>query len=97
MRQDRPAQPTLCCPSIGVASDDANVVALVSRVGTLPDAKAFNGNGLEMLWESHFKEISIPHRNKYGKASKNVKLIVHHHTEYLDNLEVWVSLSFRVI
>jgi hypothetical protein len=42
----------LCCPSIGVASDDANVVALVSRVGTLPDAKAFNGNGLEMLWES---------------------------------------------
>jgi hypothetical protein len=59
----------LCCPSIGVASDDANVVALVSRVGTLPDAKAFNGNGLEMLWESQ-KEISIPQTKSMGKRVK---------------------------
>ena len=86
----------LCCPSIGVASDDANVVALVSRVGTLPDAKAFNGNGLEMLWESQ-KGNKHPTNKKYGKASKNVKLIIHHYIEYLDNLEVWGSLSFRVI
>ena len=57
-----------CCLSIRVASNDANVVALVSRVGTLPDAKAFNGNGLRR-WNR--KRTSASHKKDFWTMRKN--------------------------